>query len=237
MSEGGETVIQNIDTGIFVHAAGGLSGKRVLDLGSNEGGYSVAFAQLGAKEVVGIEARENNLVCARYLKDRLNLPQVHFFNDDVRQVTAKKYGTFGAVLACGILYHVDDPYLILSNIKELTEDLLVLDTHVAVENNREHACSGVIIKRSFGSREYNGMMAVEYESNNSKEEVEQFRWSSYGNKDSFWPTEESLKQMLWDVGFNYVSKVLTPKGFRCGKCPVECRVLFIARKEWPHVSV
>jgi 2-polyprenyl-3-methyl-5-hydroxy-6-metoxy-1,4-benzoquinol methylase len=48
-----------------------LSGKRILDLGCLEGGYSVAFAQFGAQEVIGIEARQTNLDCAEFLKRRL----------------------------------------------------------------------------------------------------------------------------------------------------------------------
>jgi 2-polyprenyl-3-methyl-5-hydroxy-6-metoxy-1,4-benzoquinol methylase len=66
-------------------ANGNLSGKRILDLGCLEGGYSVFLARQGAKEVVGIEAREKNYQRCLLVKKLLNLDNLTFYKCDVKK--------------------------------------------------------------------------------------------------------------------------------------------------------
>ena len=70
------------------------------------GHYAIEFAMQGAT-VVGIEGRESNVQKAIFAKDILNLENLTFYQDDVRNLSAEKYGQFDIVLCSGILYHLD----------------------------------------------------------------------------------------------------------------------------------
>src|SRR5678816_2267610 len=79
-----------------------LAGKRVVDLGCLEGGFSLAMAQRGAT-VLGVDARERNLAKAKLLRDHFGLSNLDFIEADVNDFTRERFGTFDIVLALGII--------------------------------------------------------------------------------------------------------------------------------------
>jgi len=78
---------------------------RILDLACLDGQFAIEFAMYGAN-VVGIEGREANIQKAIFAKDVLKLPNLEFIQDDVRNISRKKYGEFEIILCSGILYHL-----------------------------------------------------------------------------------------------------------------------------------
>jgi len=79
-------------------------------------------------------------------------------------------------------------------------------------------------------------VAFEY-SEGLAEEVENLLWAAYSNPTSLWLTEESLVRMLFDVGFEYVSKVYVPRGYKCQEnCQEECRIIVVAKKTATRAS-
>ena len=62
---------------------GRLAGLRAADLGCNEGGFALALARQGV-EVVGIEARADNIEKCRLLADHFALPNLRFVQADVK---------------------------------------------------------------------------------------------------------------------------------------------------------
>lgn len=231
ITDGGEDPRSALSTkALLKQACGSLSGKRILDLGCLEGGYTAAFANMGASEAVGIEARKLNFRRCLLVKKCLNLDNLTFYREDVKNCTRDRLGEFDIVFAAGILYHLDDPFAFLKNIYGLTLDFALVDTHVAHKDSWAHSCSEHLIQRTFGGNTYVGRVALEYTEKQSGE-VENFLWSSYSNSTSFWLTEESLVQMLRDVGFEQIVKIYTPRGYRCQEgCPYECRIILVAKK-------
>jgi hypothetical protein len=71
---------------------------RVVDLACLEGMYRIELARQGAR-VVAIEGREANLDKARPAQEALALDNLELYLDDVRNLSAKKYGRFDVVLA------------------------------------------------------------------------------------------------------------------------------------------
>jgi len=215
-------------------ANGSLSGKRVLDLGCLEGGYSVYLGRQGAKEVVGIEAREKNYQRCLLVKKLLNLDNLTFHKCDVKNVQREWLGEFDIVFAGGILYHLDDPYLVLKNIFQMTKDFMLIDTHVALRNNWAHRCSDKVVERVFEGERYYGRWAKEFDPQAKREDVEDSLWAAWSNPMSFWLLEESLVQMLMRLGFRNVSKVYNIPGYnRCHEgCPENCRIILVAKKDW-----
>jgi len=182
--------------------SGDLHGLRILDLACLEGLHSVELAMRGA-EVVGIEGRELNLEKAQFAKDVLELDNLHLILDDVRNLGVEKYGHFDAVLCLGILYHLerDDALDLLEHVSEVCRRFAVIDTHVSVKPRKRFSRQG---------HEYAGFDYYEHEKTASVEQRAKRPWASLDNPTSFWLTEASLVNALFDVGFTSVHKCINP---------------------------
>jgi hypothetical protein len=197
---------------------------KVVDLGCLEGGYAVEFAKLGFT-TLGIEAREENIAKCDYVKDRLNLSNLSFAKDNVRNL--RNYGHFDIVLNYGLLYHLNDPISFLKEEYECMNEnsLLLLNTHFAPEKDVRYAMPlvnryfwGPIQKRIklFQTTQnyrlsritenegYRGRWIREWSKKLSKEKKEKYLWASYDNDRSFWPCKKDLTRALHDIGFDHV---------------------------------
>lgn len=228
MGPEGDDAMTNLRTRSMLDA-GGVEGKRVIDLGCLEGGYTAAFARLGAESALGVEARQINFRRCEMVRRTLDLPNLRFEHADVRDVSADSHGQFEVVFAAGILYHLDDPFQFLESIAGMCTELAVIDTHVAGVESRHCPERDV---RQYRGRDYEGGRLVEYEPDLPEHEVEEAIWSAYGNPNSFWLRKEDLVSILGDLGFGRVMQVPTPLPYHCGlQCETECRVLLLAEKE------
>lgn len=179
-----------------------LSELRILDLASLEGHYSIELALRGS-HVIGIEGRRSNIDKARAEQQRLNLKNVTFVEDDVRNLNRSQYGEFDVVLCLGILYHLDSPevFQLLEAISEVCRDFAVVDTLIS-----NKAVSHVDYKDS----RYAGWFYTEYSTPPTAEEQEASVWSAIGNMKSFWLTRPSLYNALAQVGFSAVYECHNP---------------------------
>ena len=170
-----------------------LNSLRVLDLACLEGLYGIEFARHGA-EVVGIEGREANIAKARFAKDVLALDNLTLVQDDVRSLSAERYGHFDVVLCLGILYHLDAPdvFDFTRRLAEVCRRVTIIDTHLSSHANSSHTYEG---------QEYYGSTRVEHASGTAPEERLKSNWSSLDNEKSFWFTLPSLLNLLSLSGF------------------------------------
>lgn len=191
----------------FVQVVADIAGQaihqlRILDLACLEGHYAIEFAMQGAR-VVGIEIREPNFRKAQYAKQRLGLHNLELYQDDVRSLTAEKYGSFDVVICSGILYHLDSPdvFEFVRQIHDVCTRLLIVDTYIALEGRVSQTYRGV---------EYWGLYYTEH--GNDVDEAAKARnlWASIDNVRSFWFTRSSLINLLTDVGFTSVYDVFSP---------------------------
>lgn len=179
---------------------------RIADLGCAEGCFSLGLAQRGVN-VVGIEARAKEVEKARFLAEHFELPNMMIVHDDVKNFAHEKYGTFAAVAALGILYHLNNPVELLHQIAGTTT-LLVVDTHFAPADAEELALINPDINNLSRIEEiqvrgntYQGRWFFEYPEDADREAQ---IWASYSNHRSFWLTRESLLLALSNAGFNIV---------------------------------
>ena len=179
-----------------------VSQLRILDLACLEGIYSIELALQGA-EVLGIEGRRANVEKARFVQKALKLEKLRFVQDDVRNLSVAKYGTFDVVLCAGILYHLDSPdvFAFLENIFNVTEDFAIIDTHFA----QTETCSV-----QHGDRSYQGFKFREHQTGASADERERAIYASLDNTFSFWFTKCSLMNCLGDLGFTSVLECQYP---------------------------
>ena len=195
---------------------------RVVDLGCLEGGYTVEFARLGF-DSLGIEAREENLEKCNYAKSKLNLPNLNFVKDDVRNLS--KYGKFDIVLCYGLLYHLHDPVSFINSVSQSNNKMLLLHTHFApefdirytfglinkhliapiqrksksLEPHKNYHLSKIVENEGYRGRWYN-----EWSKNEKKEKVEKSLWASYNNHQSFWLCKKDLTKVMHRAGFDHV---------------------------------
>lgn len=180
---------------------GDVKGLRVADMGSFEGGFAVGFAAQGA-EVLGIEARDNNMAKLRVVEEHLAWSNLGFEQADVKDFTAERYGRWDVVLALGVVYHLDQPVEWLHQIAAAT-DVLVVDTSYAPPDDEFGECRfadrlGPLETVTVGGQAYEGRWFREYAPDQDREPLILASWS---NNASLWLTKESLVQALLDAGF------------------------------------
>jgi SAM-dependent methyltransferase len=189
---------------------GRLSTLRVLDLGCLEGGYSVGLALAGA-QVLGVEAREEHMEKCILAQDALALPGLEFARADVKAITVERFGSFDAVLALGILYHLDDPVGWLRQVAALTRGILFVDTHYAPADEMSLAAVRPELGGRLGALERfdsHGLAVAGrwYREWDVEAERDTMPWASWSNPRSLWLTKESLARAMRHAGFDVVAE-------------------------------
>ncbi len=186
---------------------GGLAGVSIADLGCLEGGFTLGLALQGA-HALGIEARRTNFEKLELLREHFDQVSLDFRLADVKDFDTARFGRFDAVLALGILYHLDNPIPWLRQIADATGRILVVDSHYAPGDDRALRridkrltnLSGLTTV-TYGSAKYEGRWFTEYARH---ADPEPHLWASYSNWRSFWLTKESLVRGMRDAGFALV---------------------------------
>lgn len=197
---------------------GDRSGIRVADLGCLEGGYAVEFARAGY-DVTGIEVRQSNIDCCLYAAERLDLSNLKFVHDDAWHVA--DHGPFDVIFCGGLLYHMATPKTFLECLALNTSQLLIVNTHFAVESGPQQHRLGPVTEHEG----YRGRWYTEFPDAATHANREQYRLSSWDNRRSFWLLRSEITRCLRYVGFAEAADLgedLTTTGFNRG--------LFVARK-------
>ena len=179
---------------------GSLTGRRVLDLGCLEGLFAIEFAKHGAT-AVGIEIRESNLAKARLCKAALELPNLDFVQDDVRNISVEKYGKFDVIICSGILYHLQEQagFELMRSMFDMSDRAVIVDTHVALDGTQVAEHRGV---------SYQGSTYREHADGSSQSDRARRLWASWDNTTSFWLTRSSLVNLMLDCGYTSVYECL-----------------------------
>lgn len=202
-----------------------LSECRILDLGCLDGLFSIEFALHGAN-TVGVEIREANIKKAIFCKEVLELNNLDFRQDDVRNLSLESYGKFDFVVCSGILYHLPaaDAIKLIQTMFEIVNRSVVIDTHVAL-----------IPKERFldGNNEYWGNTFREFPDDATQEKIAKSLRRSADNPTSFWFTRSSLINILSKAGFSSVHECFIPAHLNFGKPGIEFqdRCTFVALKD------
>jgi ubiquinone/menaquinone biosynthesis C-methylase UbiE len=179
-----------------------LAGARVLDLACLEGHYGIEFALQGAS-VVAVEAREANIVKARYAQQELGLKDMRFIQDDVRNLSRVKLGGFDVVICSGILYHLDVPdvFEFVRRVYEVCDRMVVFDTQIALAGR---------VSVNHNGQTYFGLWYQEHDERATQSEKYDDLWASIDNVKSFWFTHPSLCNLIADTGFTSMLRVERP---------------------------
>jgi len=86
-----------------------VKSKTVLDAGCGTGIFSIIFAKSGAAKVTGIDISEGSLQTARNLKNKFDLHNAEFMQQDMLNLPFPDE-TFDIVWAWGTVHHTTDPF-------------------------------------------------------------------------------------------------------------------------------
>ena len=111
-----------------VEQFGSLEGKSVLELGPLEGQHTALLERLGAGRIDAIEA--NKLAYLRCLisKEIYGLTRSHFYLGDFVKWLERDDVRYDVIVACGVLYHMEDPVRLLE-LMSLRTNAMVIWTH------------------------------------------------------------------------------------------------------------
>jgi SAM-dependent methyltransferase len=110
-----------------------IAGKRVLDLASYDGRWAFAALKSGARHVVGIEGSARFVEMAHTAFAEYEIPSdlYRFIVGDVHDTIATiTPGTIDTVFCFGFFYHTAHHLALLSSIRRLRPQYLILDTEV-----------------------------------------------------------------------------------------------------------
>ena len=112
-------------------------GLRVLELGPRDGHITIMLEKMGAREIVSIEGRRENLEECLRAKDRYGLETTTFYLGDIEELAAGTVepsftGTFDLVFCIGLLYHLSNPGPVLEWCRAQARQLF-LQTHYVEE--------------------------------------------------------------------------------------------------------
>ncbi|HZY02187.1 MAG TPA: class I SAM-dependent methyltransferase, partial [Anaeromyxobacteraceae bacterium] len=113
----------------LLQEAGGVAGKRILELGPLEGGHSYMLQQAGASEVVAVESNSRAYLKCLVAKELLGSERCRFLFGDAREYLRTAGERFDAALACGILYHLVAPYDLFPLLRARCTGPVLLWTH------------------------------------------------------------------------------------------------------------
>lgn len=107
-----------------------LRDSTVLDIGCNNGFFSLDIASRGAKHVTGVDLRQHNIDQATFLAEHYGVDNVEFRVSDSAHLTGESKRD--VVLNLGVLYHVTDPLQFLRQTYELCRKFAIIDTRCAL---------------------------------------------------------------------------------------------------------
>ena len=178
-----------------------VRGLRVLELGPRDGHHSIMLEKMGAREIVSIEGRRENLETCLRAKERYGLEKTTFYLGDIEELAAGRVeppfaGTFDLVFCTGLLYHLTDPGRALEWCRRQAPALF-LQTHYVEEAALERYWSS-----GFGDGVYRHR-GHDYRVKLFREEADNIR--SGLSEQSVWLYERDLLALIREAGFARVS--------------------------------
>jgi SAM-dependent methyltransferase len=105
--------------------------RQVLELGPLYGHFTVMLDKLGAKSIIGVEARPENVEVCERLKATYGLSTVRFVQHDIERLSrGEEKPTLDlasdVIFNAGLLYHLTDPVAVLRWCREQAPEMLLM---------------------------------------------------------------------------------------------------------------
>lgn len=158
--------------------------RRIMELGSLEGGHTLALSGRPQVEyVLGIEGRPANVEKAKFVQRLLDATGIEFVTANLEETDLASFGEFDAVFCSGLLYHLPEPWNLIEQVSQVSPNLFVW-THYAAEDTVNATV--------------NGLKGRTYQEYGLEDPL------SGMSPDSFWPTLGGLQDMLREYGYEAI---------------------------------
>jgi hypothetical protein len=107
-----------------------IADRSVIDIACHQGWFSTKIAQMGAQDVLAVDAREEHVADATLIRDTLGLRNLRIAQSDVHALTPQTFGTFDIVLMLGLIYHLENPVGALRVARALAKRLCLVETQI-----------------------------------------------------------------------------------------------------------
>lgn len=103
------------------------AGKRILDIGSGDGTYTLELARQGAASVLGIDPAQSAVEAAQQKAQAAGLEHVRFADGDVYNLGLAE--RFDCAVLRGVLHHLPDAPLALKALAPVCDRLLIVEAN------------------------------------------------------------------------------------------------------------
>jgi len=179
-----------------------LKDKTLADVGCNTGYFLFElFNTFQFKRADGLEPRKSNLSKAKFIAEYFNVPKnrVRFRKYDILS-HHRTLPVYDVVLMSGLIHHLDNHLLALSNAYRMTKDLCIIETMVLPDEVNTSLVRKSLELKDDAYKKFDygfGVMGYKFESNYLDGAAA--RSGIVGI-----PSEKALTMMLYHVGFNNV---------------------------------
>ncbi|MFN0112770.1 MAG: ATP-binding cassette domain-containing protein [Blastocatellia bacterium] len=188
-----------------------------LDVGCNQGYFSVEMARRGFRKTLGFDARQKNIEDANLIRRIYGLENLRFRVAQINKTPPAELGQFDVVLMLSVLFWLENPIGALRAAKALTKNMLILETPVAPDFSGEMVWGGRGV-----NKELSGSFALLDQTAASTLLIGSL------TKLSLCPGRETLLWMLDKLGFTDVEIVPVPSGFH-EQLVSGSRIMIVAR--------
>ncbi|MDJ0655230.1 MAG: methyltransferase domain-containing protein [Xanthomonadales bacterium] len=106
------------------------SGARVVDLACHQGYFALELARRGAREVLGVDARQEHVDDASLMAEVLGHHQFSARQSDIHALETGAMGRFDICLMLGLIYHLENPVGAIRTAHALTGRVCFIETQV-----------------------------------------------------------------------------------------------------------
>lgn len=153
----------------------------VIDFACNGGYYSIEILKKGAKRVLGIDEKKIHIEQAKFISEVLELKNIEFREMNAYKANVETVGAFDISICIGLIYHTNQPMLLLKNIYDVTKYIAIIESYV--------------------SDRPDSVLEVNYEDNSKLN-------NARNDSIVFIPSKSSLIRMLRATGFKNIMQML-----------------------------
>jgi tRNA (mo5U34)-methyltransferase len=107
-----------------------IAQSTAIDIACHQGYFSTQLAQMGARDVLAVDARAEHVADANLIREALHLGNLRVQQADVHALTPESLGRFDIVLMLGLIYHLENPVGALRVAHALTRRICLVETQI-----------------------------------------------------------------------------------------------------------